>query len=124
MPTVRKSEVLDDGGPYWTAPLPIDRKDLAPSIRREIDRQAERKSFKSYVVQIYEEPAGKPTGMFEIAFNPKSHMACAIYEAETEAERSSQRVVMETDPLWFSASDPEDATDVFFQTLGACAGET
>ncbi|MEY9999105.1 hypothetical protein [Sinorhizobium fredii] len=113
----RKGRV-PSGGPYWTEPLPIDPGELSPLIQREIDQRAERSGFEGYVLELYDMlEAEKASGIFEIAFNPKISMACAIYEAEAQVEQHSGPVVLSTEPLWFAASGPQNAADVFYQLL-------
>ncbi|MCA1439977.1 hypothetical protein I6F07_07010 [Ensifer sp. IC4062] len=111
---------LDDTatGPFWTPPLPVDRDKLSPSILRELDQRGERRSFKGYVLQIYDGPDGKPSGVFEIAYCSKTRMACAIYEAEAEDEHDAKRrAVVMTNPHWLAAAGPRDAAGIFFQLL-------
>ncbi|WEX86575.1 hypothetical protein PZN02_002876 [Sinorhizobium garamanticum] len=110
---------LDDTatGPFWTPPLPVDRDELSPSILSELDQRGERQSFKGYVLQIYDAPDSKPSGVFEIAFCAKSRTACAIYEAETQDGRDAKRRVVTTDPHWLAAVSPRDAAGTFFQLL-------
>ncbi|WP_156943574.1 hypothetical protein M728_005244 (plasmid) [Ensifer sp. WSM1721] len=109
---------VPSSGPYWTEPLPIDPGELSPLIQCAIVQQAERSGFEGYVLQLYDVlEAEKPTGIFEIAFNPKTGMACAIYEAEAPVAKHSGPVVLSTEPLWFAASDPQNAADVFYELL-------
>ncbi|WP_331374858.1 hypothetical protein [Sinorhizobium chiapasense] len=118
--------MLDDAatGPFWTPPLPVDRDKLSPSILRELDQRGERQAFKAYVLQIYDAPDGKPSGVFEIAFCPKTGMACAIYESEAPDEHdANRRVVVMTDPHWLAAATPRDAAGTFFQLLVDTAPE-
>ncbi|MCA1407277.1 hypothetical protein I6F26_14375 [Ensifer sp. IC3342] len=112
--------MLDDAavGPFWTPPLPVDRDELSPSILRELDQRGERQSFKGYVLQIYDAPDGKPSGVFEIAFCAKSGTACVIYGAEAPDEHDAKRrAVVMTDPHWLAAVSPRDAAGIFFQLL-------
>lgn len=106
-------------GPYWTDPLPIDAAELNSSILREIDQQTGRCDFDAYVLQLFDAlVAEKPSGIFEIAFNPRTGLACAIYEAEGPvAQHLVCPVVLSTKPFWFEASDPQNAADVFYQML-------
>ncbi|MGN7883622.1 hypothetical protein [Ensifer sp. 22460] len=57
--------------------------------------------------------------MFEIAFNPKTQRACAIYEAVSEMDfgNGHRRLVVANDPLWVTAATPHTAVNFFFQAL-------
>jgi hypothetical protein len=97
---------------------PVYLGELSPSIRREIDQRVERRRFEGYVLQLYDVlEAEEPSGFFEIAFHPETGMACAIYGAEAPVAIHSGPVVLSTEPLWFAASDPQNAADVFYELL-------
>lgn len=114
MPSVDQGDL----GPFWTRPIPVEQADLSPSVLDEIDANGGRTGFRGYVLQIFDAPDAKPSGVLEIAFNRKQRRACGIYESEASGRAvRRERVVLMTDPVWFAASTPQEAANVLFQTL-------
>lgn len=107
-----------DQGPFWTRPIPVGQADLSPSVLDEIDANGGRAGFKGYVLQIFDTPDTRPSGVLEIAFNRQQRRACGVYESEGSGPAARRApVVLKTDPVWFSASTPQEAANVLFQTL-------
>ncbi|MNL39301.1 hypothetical protein D3C87_1615720 [compost metagenome] len=107
-----------DQGPFWTRPIPIGQAELCPSVLDEIDSNGGRAGFRGYVLQIFDTPGARPSGVLEIALNRKQRRACGVYEcAASEAAVRREHAILTTDPVWFAASTPQEAANVLFQTL-------
>lgn len=107
-----------DQGPFWTRPIPVGQAELSPSVLEEIDSNGGRTGFRGYVLQIFDAPDARPSGVLEIAFNRKQRRACGVYECEASGTAALQhRAVLTTDPVWFAATTPQEAANVLFQTL-------
>ncbi|NVD40357.1 hypothetical protein HT585_15925 [Ensifer sp. HO-A22] len=107
-----------DRGPFWTRPMPVGQAELSPCVLDEIDANGGRTGFRGYILQIFDTPDARPSGVLEIALNRKQHRACGIYESEASGPAARRdRVVLMTDPVWFAASTPQEAANVLYQTL-------
>ncbi len=106
-------------GPFWTRPIPVGQTELNPAMLDEMDANGGRAGFRGYVLQIFDTPDARPSGVLEIAFNRKQGRACGVYEGEVSgpSARRDRAVVLMTDPVWFAASSPQEAANVLFQTL-------
>lgn len=107
-----------DQGPFWTRPIPVGQAELCPSVLDVIDSNGGRTGFRGYVLQIFDAPGARPSGILEIALNRKQRRACGVYECEASDTASwTEHAVLTTDPVWFAASTPQEAANVLFQTL-------
>ncbi|WP_026619378.1 hypothetical protein M728_001077 [Ensifer sp. WSM1721] len=97
----------------------MDMRELNPTILSELDESPGRSGFEGYLVQLFDElKANEPFGLFEIALNPRIGVACAVYEAEDPGARHlSSPVLVSTEPIWFAASSPQSAADLFYEIL-------
>ncbi|OCP16439.1 MULTISPECIES: hypothetical protein [unclassified Ensifer] len=88
---IGRNGIFADAGPYWTLPLPINKLELHPALRQEIEGRKHRRAFEAYLLMIFDETSAPPSGILEIALNRREKCACAIYEARRVSRPLSRR---------------------------------
>lgn len=114
----RRNRILADKGPYWTRPLPVHRLELHPALLQEIESREDCSAFDGYLLMIFDDVASQPSGIMEIAVNPRTKCACAIYEARRPSRPLSRRFShTATKPLWLKAGTAQQAAKLFYQAI-------
>lgn len=108
--------VAETSGPFWSPPISIPPSRLNPVLQGEVTGSRRLSSYKAYILKVFDDLDEPPSGAFEIVFDMKLHIACAIYEAEV-GEPEGRRELVCTQPTWFSAATLKEAANVFFQNL-------
>lgn len=80
-------------GIYWTPAQGAESDEVHPKLLQAI---AERSGIRLHTAALYETGCGAPVGYLDLATDPKTHEACAVYHPCDEADDSDS-----TNALWF-----------------------